>query len=608
MFELILTPAGRLSLGTGGSREEAGPSAALEEAARAFALHPAAGLVALAAARVEPSWSPACLYWRDFAARYLSAFCQAAPDAGAAIEPLPPPPAELATWLLRVPPMPGAEYVSPAVLAAIWTELDAWVRQEATTCGGVAEFLAKRAPRWHQVGRVCLHLAENRRDPEYPFAFLATYTTGMGRGARIQHQPLSRALEEFAGAKNKAALVRLLAPLQRASERSALVRELVESRDIYHPLAWTAREAHGLLKEIPALEAAGLTVRVPDWWARRPRPLVRVTLGGKSRQGLGAEALLAFRVGMVLEDQAISEAEWQSLLAAQDGLVWLKGQWVEVDREKLAQALAHWKQVEREAASGGLSFFEGMRLLAGAPTDLRAQPAETEARPWTVVEAGGQLREMLARLRDPGAYAPPEAVALHGTLRPYQRTGAGWLGFLSGLGLGACLADDMGLGKTLQVLALLLARVRERPSAPSVVVLPASLLSNWRAEIGRFASELKALYLHPSELDRAALAVARETVGRYDVVLTTYGMLTRSPWLLEASWDLAILDEAQAIKNPSARQTRAVKALKSQARIALTGTPVENRLGDLWSLFDFLNPGLLGGATRFRDFVRGLGR
>jgi non-specific serine/threonine protein kinase len=610
MLELILTPAGRLRLRTSEAQGEAvSTSPALGEIARAFDAHPAAGLVTLAAARVEPSWSPALLYWRDFAAHYLGAFCQAAPVSGAAIEPLAAPAeAELATWVLRVPPMPGAEYASPNILAGLWADLDAWVRQEAGARGGVAAFLQHWAPLWHQVGRVCLHLAENRRDSEYPFAFLATYTTGMGRGSRVQHQPLNQALQEFAGVQNKAALIRLLEPLQRASEQSALVRELVDSRDIYHPLAWNPREAYRLLKDIPILEAAGLTVRVPDWWARRPRPLVRVTLGEKSRQALGAESLLAFRVGVALGDQALSEAEWQALLAAQEGLVWLKGQWVEVDREKLTQALKHWKHVEREVASGGLSFHEGMRLLAGAPTDLRAEAAEAEARAWTTVEAGGQLKALLDRLRDPAVCDPLESGAIHGILRSYQRTGTGWLGFLSGLGLGACLADDMGLGKTLQALALLLARVRERPSEPSLILLPASLLSNWKAEIARFAPELRALYLHPSELDRAGLAAAREARGRYDVVLTTYGMLTRSPWLAEVAWDLAILDEAQAIKNPSARQTRAVKGLKSRARIALTGTPMENRLGDLWSLFDFLNPGLLGGATRFRDFVRGLER
>ncbi len=607
---LILTPTGRLRLAAGDAREEAAESsAALRDVARAFASHPAAGLITLAAARIEPSWPPAFLYWRDFAARYLGAFCQAAPASGAAVDPLPTPAeAELATLALGVPPIPGAEYASAAVLATLWAELDTWVRQEVGARGGVAGFLSEWATLWRQVGRVCLHLAENRRDLAYPFAFLATYAQGVGRSARVQHQPLSQALQEYAGTKNKATLIRLLEPLHRASQQSALVRELVESRDIYHPLAWTPREAYRLLRDIPVLEAAGLTVRVPDWWARRPRPLVRVTLGEKGRRALDADALLAFQVGVAMGDQALTDAEWQALLAAEDGLVWLKGQWVEVDREKLAQALRHWRDVEREVASGGLSFHQGMRLLAGAPTDLRTEAAETEARAWTVVEADGPLQELLGRLRNPVSCDPLEEVALRGTLRPYQRTGASWLGFLSGLGFGACLADDMGLGKTIQMLALLLARAREKPADPSLIVLPASLLSNWKAEIARFAPELRALFLHPSELGPTPLAATQQAVGQYNVVLTTYGMLARTPWLAQVAWDLVILDEAQAIKNPAARQTRAVKALQGRARIALTGTPVENRLGDLWSLFDFLNPGLLGGATRFRDFIRALER
>ena len=609
MPELILTPAGRLRVSAGAPEGDAAPpaSASLREVFRAFDLHPAAGLVALAAARTEPSWPPTLLYWRDYAARYLGALCQVAPSSGVSVDPLPPPAeAELAALLLGFPPMPGAEYASVAGLAWLWTEMDAWARHEVAAGGGIAAFLAERAPLWRQVGRVCLHLAENRRDPEHPFAFLATYASGVGRAARVQYQPLSRALQEYAGARNKAALIRLLEPLHEASQRSALVRELVETGDIYHPLAWAPGDAYRLLKDIPVLESAGLTVRVPDWWARRPRPQVRVRLGESARGQVGKDALLAFRVGVALGEESLSDAEWTSLLAAQDGLVWLKGQWVEVDREKLTQALQHWRRVERQVAEGGLAFHEGMRLLAGAPAGLAPDAAEAETRAWTVVEAGGALRELLARLRDPARCDPLGETALQGTLRPYQRTGADWLGFLSGLGLGACLADDMGLGKTIQVLALLLARRRRKPASPSLLVLPASLLSNWKAEIARFAPDLRVLYLHPSEIGQAGLATAQEQARDCDLVATSYGMLLRAPWLSQAAWDLVILDEAQAIKNPAARQSRAVKALTGRSRIALTGTPVENRLGDLWSIFDFLNPGLLGGASRFRDFVRGL--
>jgi non-specific serine/threonine protein kinase len=197
-------------------------------------------------------------------------------------------------------------------------------------------------------------------------------------------------------------------------------------------------------------------------------------------------------------------------------------------------------------------------------------------------------------------------------LRPYQRHGVAWLHFLSGLGLGACLADDMGLGKTIQVLALLL---RERPAGgaaagPSLLVVPASLLGNWRAEAARFAPSLRLVFLHPAEADRADLErIERDPAGQLssaDLAVTTYSMLARQAWLTQVDWRLVIVDEAQAIKNPGTNQSRAVKKLPARARVALTGTPVENRLGDLWSIFDFLNPGLLGSAKVFKSFVADL--
>jgi len=179
--------------------------------------------------------------------------------------------------------------------------------------------------------------------------------------------------------------------------------------------------------------------------------------------------------------------------------------------------------------------------------------------------------------------------------------------------LGACLADDMGLGKTIQVLSLMLAMKRAgREQGPALLVLPASLLANWKAEMTRFAPGLSARFVHPAEADADELAAlarnpAAELAG-VDAVLTTYGMLLRRDWLLEVEWGLVVLDEAQAIKNPSTRQSRAVKQLKGHSRIALTGTPVENRLGDLWSMFDFLCPGLLGSARKFKLFVKAMER
>jgi non-specific serine/threonine protein kinase len=187
--------------------------------------------------------------------------------------------------------------------------------------------------------------------------------------------------------------------------------------------------------------------------------------------------------------------------------------------------------------------------------------------------------------------------------------GVRWLYLLARLGLGACLADDMGLGKTIQVLSLLLILQRQANAkqAPSLLVAPASLLANWAAEIERFAPGLKALIAHPSVLPTAQLkALAPERLEEVDLVITTYGSLIRVPWIANVSWRLAVLDEAQAIKNPDAKQARTVKTLKAGARVALTGTPVENRLGDLWSIFDFVNPGLLGSSKEFTSFARRL--
>jgi non-specific serine/threonine protein kinase len=226
------------------------------------------------------------------------------------------------------------------------------------------------------------------------------------------------------------------------------------------------------------------------------------------------------------------------------------------------------------------------------------------------VVAGPWLAETLKGLRSPEGLARIDpGDTLNATLRPYQQVGVRWLYLIARLGLGACLADDMGLGKTIQMLSLLLVLKRQTAGQPqpSLLVAPASLLANWASEIERFAPGLKALIAHPSALPADALkTVAPERLRNVDLVITSYGSLLRVPWIAETAWHLVVLDEAQAIKNPDARQTRSVKGLKARARFALTGTPIENRLADLWSIFDFVNPGLLGSSKEFTNFVKGL--
>jgi non-specific serine/threonine protein kinase len=184
-----------------------------------------------------------------------------------------------------------------------------------------------------------------------------------------------------------------------------------------------------------------------------------------------------------------------------------------------------------------------------------------------------------------------------------------WLGLLTQLGLGACLADDMGLGKTLQVLALLLAMVRQQggePAQPSLVIAPASLLANWAQEAQRFAPSLRVFIAHPAFSPAEQLKAPEQTLAASDLVITSYATLLRLDWIAQTRWRMAVIDEAQNIKNPGAKQTKAVKAIQTQTRIALTGTPVENNLTDLWSIFDFINPGLLGSAKAFQRFAKRL--
>ena len=579
-----------------------------------FARSIAAGLIALAAMDNATNLSPALGYWRTFTCQYLAKRCQMTP----AEQVHPDPVASLneqqtALLLESTPPMRGAEYLSPQGLNDIWFWLDDWVCTRIRQHGSLGAFLETNAPRWHQVGRVCFHLAENKLDQDYPFAFMATYAPELSSQSQghIHHQPLGKALQEYAGTRNKQSLIRLLSPVQRTSETSALIRELVESGDLYHPLAWTPAEAYEFLKETPLYEQCGVIVRLPNWWKQRTRPQVNVTIGSVKQNKLGADALLDFKLGIVLGDETLSERELQTLLAAQDGLVFIKGQWIEIDREKLAEALAHWKKVAAKAGDDGLSFTEGMRLLAGAPADLGQTDTPRSDQPWAFVQAGPWLGSVLNELRAPKARNTIDpGNALKTRLRPYQMDGVNWLWLLSQLGLGACLADDMGLGKTMQIIALLLVLKKRRSKTPSLLVLPASLLANWKDELDHYGPSLRCLFVHTSLMSKQEIEdlanVDRAGLAGIDLILTTYGMLLRQSWLQAQDWRLLILDEAQAIKNPASRQTRATKKLKATSRIALTGTPIENRLGDLWSLFDFLCPGLLGSASQFKAFTKSL--
>ena len=582
----------------------------------AFAQSQSHGLLQLVTTDVDSGWSLAMKYWRNFIAQYVDKLCHYTSDEYHFIDKIKAPNEEsLQEWLLKMPPQPGSEYASTAVLASIWSVFDDWCRvQVVKEREGVTGFLKKHLPAWRQVGRVCFHLAENKDDATYPFAFIATYAMSLTGSREVQHKQLSQALQDYAGEANKQALFNLLKPVREAAKQCAWMGELLESQAIFYPMAWRLGEAYQFLQSIPQLEACGLIIKCPNWWKKRLKPRVQVTLGNNLTGLLSAETLLKFDVTLAVDGEPLTPEELATIQNAQTGLVMLRGQYIEVNQDKLQQALAHWQAVEAEVGPDGVSFIEGMRLLAGTGSNLAGSQFEEVLHEWSGVEAADNLRVILEKFRHPETIQAKQlGPELQTTLRPYQAIGVNWLDLLTDLGLGACLADDMGLGKTIQVIALLLIQKKKALNKPSLLVLPASLLANWKAEMQRFSPSLQCLFLHSTEITRDDLEdfakkpeQSEKAMQQYDLVVTTYSMLKRQVWLAGMRWHLVILDEAQAIKNPSSEQTKMVKKLKGHAKIALTGTPIENRLGDLWSLYDFICPGLLGGSARFKQFIKSI--
>ena len=602
--ELAVLPNGHVHLDISEKAIEQLSSHDYELLTKWFAQSSAKGLLYLGTLEFASALPPSFHFWQKFVRLFIVEVCK---QPTAAVH-LPPQESVLAEILTKSPFMRGGEYLSAASLLSIWKSLhEALVEEVGRFSGKLEEFLRANNPRWNLVGRVCFHLAENKNDAQRPFAFLATYTVGLNMGQTPQHLPLNRALQEYSGDKNREGLLALLLPVQRAADASSFVRNMVDSGAIFSPQAWTVAEAHAFLKAIPLFEESGVVVRIPQWWKRDrpPRPKVTVTIGQNAQSILGLDTLLDFQINLALEDgQTLTQAELEKILASSEPMVKVKEQWVELDREKIRFALDHWKQV-KQASQDGLSMAEALRLISGTFSSVRPEEEE-KVREWSAIHAGESLKAVLDQLTKPesGSGSDIEGILQKrfvGTLRPYQLSGVKWLYLLYRLKLGGCLADDMGLGKTIQVLSLLLIVKEHGSKAPHLLVVPASLLGNWQAEIVRFAPSLRILVAHGSagtnELDPGSLL-------EVDLVITTYGYLVRSERLRTHRWDMVVLDEAQLIKNPGTRQTKAVKTLHVERRLTLTGTPIENRLFDLWSLFDFTLPGLLGSSKDFGEYSK----
>ena len=489
--------------------------------------------------------------------------------------------------LWTVPFVIGAEHITKKWLRQVFRKLQAIFSEEITDYDGTVEmYLTEKNQKLRVPERVFFHLVENKKDPDYPFAFLATYAT-KGENGKIRHVPLKYALTEYQNERSK--LLTLLACLNRAAEVSELIGGFMDSGELFHPLKITSQEAYTFLKQIEDIENTGILCRIPNWWKRDAASVsMAVSLGDEKPSMLGFDALISMKPKLTEEDVRL-------LLAQTEGLAFLKGKWIEVDHARLKQLLE-----DMEGQTRDVTLMEALRMEMGTGADADSKAVDVGP----LVTNGKWLSSLLANLRKPEKIrktAVPGTV--QATLRPYQKNGYAWLSYMDQLGFGACLADDMGLGKTLQVLTYLEKLRKKDGNARVLLVVPASLLGNWQKEAEKFVPDMDLAVLHGGG---AAALGRRVKENPVFLNITTYGMVSRIKELRETEWSCIILDEAQAIKNPGTKQTKEIKRLSGRMRIAMTGTPIENDLTNLWSLFDFLNKGLMGTSMEFRSFCKQL--
>ncbi|MGH3243899.1 MAG: DEAD/DEAH box helicase, partial [Spirillospora sp.] len=358
----------------------------------------------------------------------------------------------------------------------------------------------------------------------------------------------------------------------------------------------TAGAFRFLRQAAPMLAAAGFGVLLPQWAGKTKLGMKLTTRnddpeaasGSAVASGFDMKAMVDFRWDLAIGDESIDEAELEELARLKTPLVRLRGQWVELDEQQLEAALEFLRHPRR----GRMTAAEAIRAVVHAGDDVL---------PLTGVDAGGALGDLLSGEADRRLTPTRTPDDLDAELRPYQERGLAWLTFMDGLGLGALLADDMGLGKTISVLSLL---VHEREGGarpePTLAILPMSLVGNWQREAARFTPKLRVYVHHGTGRHRGEGLL--DAVAGADLVLTTYGTATRDAEMLaRIEWGRVVCDEAQALKNSGTRQARAVRSIPARNRLALTGTPVENHLTELWSIMEFANPGLLGPRAVFRQ-------
>ncbi|WP_457574906.1 SNF2-related protein [Desulfolithobacter sp.] len=481
------------------------------------------------------------------------------------------------------------------VLARIGLHLDTMIESAARELNDLADQL----PAWHSRLqpqtwdglRLCLRLEEPASEgapwilrfllqaTDDPSLLVPADELWEGNGELFPGRRLDRPDESLLSALDRAAqLFPPLAPALGATQPSCCHLSSEETYQFLQEGSWL-------------LEDEGFGILLPSWWTgRRQGITARAAISTPDEDApAGLGDILSFDWQMALGDTPITYEDLRQLAAAKTPLVQIRGQWVEVRPDEIDQALRFWQKRNR------LSMTVGTAIALGLGDERTIHGMR-----FTGVDAQGWLARVIEGLKSGEklpVIAPPNT--LSGQLRPYQQRGLSWLHFLSRFGLGGCLADDMGLGKTIQALALILKNREQGQTEPVLLICPTSVLGNWQREAARFAPDLAVLLHHGS--GRSREKAFEENAARHHLVLTSFGLAFRDVQTLhQVSWGGLIVDEAHNIKNPDTRQSRAIRSIPARFRIALTGTPVENSLMDLWSIMNFCNPGFLGTRSSFR--------
>ena len=495
-------------------------------------------------------------------------------------------------WLSGLKSADGAVHGTPEQLGQLRAQVTEWQRPIALTAS--APF------------RVCFRLEEPPEPPGDEPDVVPTERDGWYLRYLLQsHEDRSLLLPASAVWKTGGQRVRelerdgfnprefLLASLGQASGICSGVADSLHRKRPAGRKLDAAMAYQFLTRESMALEEAGYGIILPAWWTRRgtkTKPTIRANVKTPQMQGgsgVSLATMLELNLEVALGDQVMTAQELEALAQLKTPLVRLRGQWVELNASEIRAALDFWNRNEETTLK------DVIRLAVGAGETPGGFDVDGVAASGWVEDLLGQLtgRAEFQELETPEGFC--------GTLRPYQQRGYSWLAFLRRWGLGACLADDMGLGKTVQTLAAIQQDRREGVEGPTLLVCPTSVLNNWRKEAARFTPDLLLMVHHGPSRRRDAEFV--EAARQHAIVVASYGVLARDVrFMAEVPWRGIVLDEAQNIKNPATRQARAARSLGADYRVALTGTPVENHVGDLWSVMQFLNPGLLGTESEFK--------